>query len=228
MFSRNRDDLYANSFKRSIASMMDIIIVLILRCITLEILGRVWADKVIIKFMADFKAKFGTEEIQNTPDHINFIAHHQFFYTMLELYFIVIMVGALYHAILNSSKWQATIGKKIMKIVIVDNSDYGEVSFLKSLAHYFLSVLPMVYVIYLLGFQAMYKLTFYQTIIATKYNVFFGIIFTAWLQAHLFTKKRSTAYDMILNTSIINGITRFPFPFSKKPRLMIQRGQISK
>ncbi len=111
-----------------------------------------------------------------------------------------------------------------MKIVIVDNSDYGEVSFFKALTHYFLSVLPMVYVLYLLGFQATYKLTFYQAIVATKYNVFFGIIFTAWLQAHLFTKKRSTAYDMILNTSIINGVTRFRFPFSKKPKAMIRHG----
>ncbi len=220
----NKDKLYADSFKRSVASMLDIIIVLILRCIVLEILGRIWVDKIIIKFMADFKTEFGTEEVSNTPAHVNFILHHQFFYTMLELYFIIIMVGALYHSILNASKWQATIGKKLMKIVIVDNSDYGEVSFLKALAHYFLSVLPMVYVLYLIGFQAAHKLTFYQTIIATKYNVFFGIIFTAWLQAHLFTKKRSTAYDMILNTSVINGVTRFRFPFSKKPRMMIRRG----
>jgi uncharacterized RDD family membrane protein YckC len=224
MPSFNRDNLYADSFKRSVASMFDIIIVLILRCITLEILGRIWVDKIIIKFMADFKAEFGTEEVTNTPAHVNFILHHQFFSTMLELYFIIIMVGALYHAILNSSKWQATIGKKIMKIVIIDNSDYGEISFFKALAHYFLSVLPMVYVIYLIAFQAIYKLSFYQTIIATKYNVFFGIIFTAWLQAHLFTKNRSTAYDMILNTSMINGVTKFRFPFSKKPRMMTSHG----
>ncbi len=224
MFSKKSHEVYANSFKRSMASMIDVIIVLILRCIALEILGRIWVDKIIMNFMADFKAEFGTEEIKNTPTHINFILHHQFFYTMLELYFIIIMIGALYHAILNSSKWQATIGKKIMKIVIIDNGTYGEISFFKAFFHYFLSVLPMVYVLYLIGFQATYKLTFYQTIIATKLNVFLGIIFTAWLQAHLFTKKRTTAYDMILNTSLVNGSTGFRLPFSKKSTRKIHHG----
>lgn len=219
MYSVDDRELYANSFKRSVASMIDMIIVLMLRCITLEILGRVWADKVITKFLIDFKTEFGTDQISNSKSHLDFIMHHQVFSVMLKLYFIIIMVGALYHAFLNSSKWQATVGKRLMRLVIVDLDDYGEVTFLRSLVHYFLSVLPMAYVLYLLIFQTTHDITFFQAIIATKYNIFFGIIFTAWLQAHFFTEKRATAYDLILNTAVINGETRFRLPYSKGPRI---------
>ena len=206
---------YASSFRRSTAATIDIWLVLLLRVAFMQILGTLWLNSEILKFIQEFDEKFGTESIKNTPEHINFIVHHRIFFYSLFFYAIVILVGALYHALLNSSAWQATIGKRLMKIIIVKEEGESRISFQRAMAHYFLSVLPFAFIFYLMGYQIQHNLNFIQTITATEFNVFFGIIFMLWVQIHIFTKKKTTAYDMICSTVFLYGRTACKFPWSK-------------
>jgi len=141
-----------------------------------------------------------------------FFFSHQFFYSLLAALFIIFVAGAIYYAWLNSSSWQATIGKRLMKIIMVDNND-NKISFYTGLTHYFLSVLPFVFICYLLIYQASHHLTFFQTVIASPTNIFFGFIFAIWTQLHLLTKSKRTAYDIICKTFTINGKTAAKFPW---------------
>ena len=102
-----------------------------------------------------------------------------------------------------------------MKIIMVKD-DESAISFKTGLAHYFLSVLPFAFVIYLVSYQVRHEVNFFKALTASEGNVFFGIIFVIWVQAHLFTKKRTTAYDLICKTVFINGRTSSTFPWKKK------------
>jgi hypothetical protein len=46
-------------------------------------------------------------------------------------------------------------------------------------------------------------------------NIFLGIVFVLWVQIHLFTKNKVTAYDMITNVVAINGRNSAKWPWSK-------------
>ncbi len=204
---------YSGSFKRTTAASIDAIIVLLLRIIVMQSLALIWINKSLQNFATDFYNHFGTESIKNTPEHIDFIVHHRMFYYAIIFYSIVIFVGAIYHAYLNSSLWQATIGKRLMKIIMIKEDGNSRISLWRGLTHYFLSVLPFVYITYLVFFQVRNNVDFYQAITATKVNVFFGIVFVLWAQIHLFTKKKTTAYDLICDTTLIEGKANAKLPW---------------
>lgn len=212
--STNNNEIYSGSFGRGTAAMIDMWLVLILRITVMQFLGIIWMNKAIISFMQEFQQYFGTETMKNTPAHIDFIIHHRIFYYSIIFYVIIILVGAIYHAYLNSSAWEGTVGKRLMKITMVKN-DHSKVSFLRALSHYFLSVLPFAFIIYLISYQIRYNLSFFQTVTASELNVFFGILFVIWVQIHLFTKAKTTAYDMICKTILVNKKTAAKFPWSK-------------
>lgn len=208
------NEKYVGPFRRSAAATIDLWIVLILRVIVMQILGTIWLNQAISNFLEDFKNQFGTETVKNTPEHIDFIIHHRIFIYALMFYAIIILVGAAYHAYLNSSSWRGTIGKRLMKMVITTENDL-QISFNRGMMHYFLSVLPFAYLIFLISFQVRNNLTFYQAITASQTNIFFGIVFLIWIQIHLFTKKRTTAYDMICNTIVVSGRVVAKWPWTK-------------
>lgn len=209
------DKKYATSTRRSVAAAIDVWIVLFIRIFTMEILGIFWMNQAIANFLVEFQDKFGTETIKNTPEHVNFIINHHIFIYALIFYAIVILVGAAYHAFLNSSSWQGTVGKRLMKILIL-KEDESKITFSRGLWHYFLSVLPMAFILYLISYQLRNDLNFFQTVTASNTNIFLGIMFVLWVQVHLFTKKKTTAYDLICDTVLINGKTTAKWPWSKE------------
>lgn len=210
----DKDKKYVGSFQRSLAATIDVWIVLFLRIITMQILGSIWMNQAILEFSREFNKKFGTETMKNTQEHIDFIINHKVFAYSLIFYAIVIMVGAVYHAYLNSSAWNGTIGKRFMKIIIIKQNELP-LKFGRGLMHYFLSVLPFVFVVYLVSFQIRTGLTFFEAVTASPINIFLGIIFVLWVQIHLFTKNKTTAYDLICNTITIKGKTSAKWPWSK-------------
>lgn len=211
---KTTDEKYVGASKRGLAVTIDVWIVLTLRIIVIQTLGKIWMEPQLVKFFKEFSDTFGTETVKDTPEHINFIINHSIFIHALVFYFIVLMVGAIYHAYLNSSMWQGTVGKRLTKIIMTKEN--GEkISFKRGLLHYFLSLLPFVFLIYLMNFQIRNEFTFYQALTASDLNIFLGLIFVLWVQIHLFTKKRTTAYDMICNTIVVNGKTSAKWPWSK-------------
>lgn len=206
--------LLVNSTRRSIASAIDTAIVLIIRILFVETLGRMWIEPILLKFNNDFKEKFGTETPKRTPEHIEFMYQSDLFSHLLMLFFCVLMIGTIYHSYLNSSAWRATIGKRLMKIAIVKNNLMA-LSFKRALLHYFLSIIPFFYIFYIFSYQMKYNIELYQAITASFENILCGIVFMLWIQIHLFTKNKTTAYDLICNTVFINKVFDAKKPWSK-------------
>ncbi|HLD77171.1 MAG TPA: RDD family protein [Rickettsiales bacterium] len=205
---------YATSFQRTSAISIDIFIVAFLRIILAQILGNIWINDIIARFLSDFKTYFGTEFIKNNPEHIEFVMRHEVFSSIIIFYIILVLVGTIYHAYLNSSSWRATIGKRIVGITMM-KEDYTKISFWLGVAHYFLSVLPIIYVIYIVMFQAANNINMFTAITSNPFNFAFGIAFVLWLQIQIFTKKKTTAYDLICKVIFIKLRTAEKFPWSK-------------
>jgi len=214
LFFKDKNDKYASSFRRGTAVMIDVWITVFIRAIFAQIAGMLVLNQVLYDFLNDFKNEFGTSTPKNTPEHVDFILHHKCFYYMLIFYAFLIMIGAVYHAYLNSSSWRGTIGKRMMKIMITTKNDLP-ITFGRGLLHYFLSALPFLYVFYLLTYQLRNEVTFYQALTASDTNIFLGIIFVLWVQIQLFTKKKTTAYDLIANTVMIRGKSEAKWPWRK-------------
>jgi len=210
----NSQDIYASLIRRSTAIGIDIFLVLILRAITIQILGILFLNEAITDFHRDFFEHFGTEIVKNNPAHIEFVLHHYAFYYALIFYAILIFIGMFYHAYLNSSAWCGTVGKRVMGILIV-RKDSTPITLVRGFCHYILSVLPFLFLIYLISFQITHELTLSQAIFYNKINLFLMILFTLWMQIHLFTKKKTTAYDLICDTIFIKGKTAARKPWSK-------------
>ncbi len=211
---KSEDTKYVGSFRRSAATTIDMWIVLIMRVVVMQLLSTYWLEAKFLAFKTEFTEHFGTESIKNTPEHIDFVIHSSAFLCAIVFYIVVVLVGAFYHACLNSSAWQGTVGKRLTKIMIV-KEDESKISFMNAASHYFLSILPFAFIIYLVSYQLQHQVKFFEALTASELNVFLGISFVIWIQIHLFTKKKTTAYDLICGTILINGKTAAKFPWSK-------------
>ncbi|NBX52276.1 MAG: hypothetical protein EBT63_01310 [Proteobacteria bacterium] len=142
----NHEKKYASYTRRTIATLIDVHIVLIIRAIFIQIVFSTFFYKIVNDFISDLDIKFGTRTPKNTPEHISFLINHPIFIYTILLVLTTILLGAFYYAYFNSSNWQATIGKRIMGIIISNNN--SRIEFSIGLFHYFLSIIPYLFVIF--------------------------------------------------------------------------------
>lgn len=212
---KTENNRYAGSFKRTVASLIDAWITIFLYALTMNILSRFWLEKKFITLKENFITTFQTDIPKNTPEHLNFIINSDAFLCFVISIFITIAVGGLYHAYFNSSSWAGTFGKRITRIIILRENGL-KISFLRGIAHYFLSILPFGFIAYLLSYKAQHQISFFKAILASEFNVFLTLLFVIWIQIQVFTRKKTTVYDMICNTVLFNGRAKEKFPWSKK------------
>ncbi len=203
--------IYASSLRRSAAVIIDVIITTFLRIIAAEIIGRLWFNNQILIFLREFKEKFGTDIVSRDEAQIAFFIDHPAFKSALLFYLIILLVGTFYHCLLNSSSWMATVGKRLMKIALVKETG-RRIYFLEAVSHYFLSLVPWIFMVYLASYQAYNNLTVYQAIANNGFNLLLGILVLLWVEIQLITKKKTTAHDMICNVIMINGVFGGKFP----------------
>lgn len=188
------------------------IIVLILRVMTMQICASIWYNKQLIQFLTDFQESFGTETPKSTTAHVQYILGHPIITHTIILFSIIVFVGVVYYTYFNSSKWQATPGKRLMSLRIIRNDDKN-VSFVLALTHYLLSITPYIYVLYIAFYKIHNEITFFEAITSARVNLFLGIFFVMWIQIHIFTKKKITFYDMLCKTSWIKEKTKSKYPW---------------
>ncbi|MFT6106799.1 MAG: putative RDD family membrane protein YckC [Rickettsiales bacterium] len=192
----------AGSFKRFVASAIDILIANIIRMVTFTVLANLWLKKHINNFYGEFQEKFDSNFVGNDPEKIQFIAQHSITKFVLLFFLIVFVSGALYYAYCNSSKWRATFGKKIMKIIVV-RDDGEKLGFFISASHYLLSFVPWIFVFYIFSYSMLHKVNIYSAIWDNYFNLVFGLITLAWMQVHIIIKKKKTAADLICGVKVI-------------------------
>jgi uncharacterized RDD family membrane protein YckC len=195
---------FAGSFRRGAAAAIDMFIANIIRMILFAIMGELWMKPQLVNFWAEFKAKFDSDIIGNDPEKIHFLIESPLFKNSLIFCFIVFASGALYYILLNQSKWRATFGKKLMKIIIINN-DGEKLTFFQSLSHYLLSIIPWFFIFYIFSYQMMHGVNIYKAITENMFNLVFGLITLAWLQVHLITKRKTTAPDLLCQTIVVRS-----------------------
>ena len=158
--TKEEEILYVKPYKRGFATMIDMAITSLIRLIFIQIIGILFINKELIKFHQDFSEKFGVPFSNANQEHILFLSNHDIINVMIFFLIAIILVGSLYHCLLNCSNWSATIGKRICNIVMV--TDNGKkLTFLQSASHYVLSMVPWIFIIYIMTFSIQNKLNPY-------------------------------------------------------------------
>lgn len=204
----------ASSFQRIFAILIDVWVVIFIRFFFLALLGEIWMNDEIMQFKKEYNMAFGADQSSKTPteNQVAFVKNHSIFLKSIIFYSFILLVGAFYYAYFHSSKWQATIGKRIMKIYLIKKNDIA-ISFKRALLYYFLSILPFIYIIYMMTFVANYKISLVNAIMANFTNIFLTILFAIWIQSSVFLRSKNTIYDLICNTVIKKGIINRKFPW---------------
>lgn len=209
---------YSSSLKRGCAAIIDMGIVLLLRIIFMTVIGSLWLTKEMVEFRQEFEEKFGTQTINQV--HIDFIIQHPIFLHYILTLFGLVLIGVFYHSYFNSSTWSATLGKRIMGIMILkkgNSEEFSRISLSLGVIHYALSMLPLIFLMYLAGYIARYNVDMVEAITHSSITVFFAVIFFLWIQVQAFNRQKITMYDWICGTVFING--KNP---SKLPRYKIK------
>lgn len=201
----SKDEIvYIHPFLRSGSAIIDMFIVAFLRIIFAQIVGIIWVNRKIIEFHHQFNEKFGVPFSNMNQDHVMFLVGHEVVKVIIIFFLLIVLVGALYYAFLNSSSWSATIGKRLFNIVLV--KDEGKaLSFFQAFWHYFLSLIPWIFVFYILIYQAREGVTIYQAFSGNIFNFIIGVLALAWFQISVFMKRKNTIQDIIMGCCMVRG-----------------------
>jgi uncharacterized RDD family membrane protein YckC len=135
-------------FQRTKSAVVDNILVGFLRAIGVILCVVAFFKPAFISLQAEFQQKFGidiaTAVQQLTPEQKEVIASSGFGLAFLNSVMIIIGIGAIYYAIMLSSKKMSTVGMRLQKIALVDYKTGGKVGFWRCLARYFLSLIPLI------------------------------------------------------------------------------------
>lgn len=218
-FSKNKntndDDFtnYASPFKRSLSSAIDILIVMIIRGIVLQLIGNVFFIKTIHNFYSEFESKFGTKTPKGTPEHMEFIYSHSIFFQGISILVFIILIGAFYYAFFYSSKWQASIGKRILGIIVVDKNNQKKIKFSDGFYYYFLSIIPYFFILILFIYITKNKISIYQLFSEVWGFTFFGILILFAINMSSFNKKRINFFDYLMDFEFHIGKTKSKYPW---------------
>jgi len=206
--------IYASPTKRAFAGIVDSLIVLILRACFLNFLNNQYVLNIINNFISDFEKTFGTRTPKGTPEHIEFIMHHSIFIYALIIIFIVVFIGAIYHAYFNSSYWQASIGKRLIGIQVVTNN-HEKISFGTGIYHYFLTISPILFFMYIFIYSHKNNYELFETFSQNKIFTILGLLFLISSHGNAFSKKRINLFDYLAKIEFHLGRTQNKLPWSK-------------
>ena len=206
--------VYATSTKRTLAGIIDCFIVLFLRAFFLQALNNIFFQKLIYKFLNDFEATFGTRQPKGTTEHVQFVMNHSIFIYALIMIFLTILIGAIYHAYFNSSSWQATIGKRIAKIITTDNNS-KKVSFINGIYHYFLTLIPVIFIIIAFIYSQKNGLTIFEAFSKNHALTILGLLVLIATHTGPFNKKKINFFDYLMKFEFHFGRTEQKMPWTK-------------
>jgi uncharacterized RDD family membrane protein YckC len=205
---------YATSSRRMFSGSIDCFVVLILRALFLQTLNNSYTINFFNNFIDEFERNFGTRTPKGTVEHIEFIMNHSIFIYALIIIFITIFIGTIYHAYFNSSNWRATIGKRIAGIVVVDK-DYERISFMTGIYHYFLSLAPIIFIIFILFYSQKNKYEIYDVFSKNHFLTILGLLLFIASNGNAFSKKRINFFDYLMKIEFHLGRTENKLPWTK-------------
>ena len=207
----NKDMKHASFFQKNIATLIDVLIVILLRATVAQILWSAFLQDSMANFSKDFYDYFGETVKRSNPDHLAYISQSSFFKFSLFSIVLVALVGMLYTTIFHYSSWSATIGKRVCSLMLIDNNN-NKITFAKSFMHYIISIVPWIIMIYLTLYLVTNQGSFYDLLIGNTTNLALSIISVIWLEVQIITKKKIGVQDILCSTSIVIGKSDDKFP----------------
>lgn len=218
-FSKDKNSIednqiqYASPFKRSLSSTIDILIVMIIRGLILQLIGNFFFINTIQNFYSEFESKFGTKTPKGTPEHMEFIYSHPIFSQGIAILIFIILFGAFYYAFFYSSKWQASIGKRIFGIKVVDKNSQEKIKFSDGFYYYFLTIIPYFFILILFIYISKNNSSIYQVFKEIWGFTFFGILILFAVNMSNFNKKKINFFDYLMDFEFHYGKTKSKYPW---------------
>ncbi len=205
---------YASPTERSISGIIDCFIVLFLRACFLQLLSNFFVENFLNDFINEFENKFGTRTPKGTTEHVEFIMNHSIFFYSIIIIFITILIGGIYHAYLNSSAWSATIGKRIVGIIVV-SSNGEKISFSTGIYHYFLTLTPIFFIFSIFAYATINKREIYEIFTTNHILSILGLLFLVASHSSSFNKKKINFFDYLMKIEFNLGRTKNKMPWTK-------------
>lgn len=193
----------ANSFRRFLASAIDIAIVFLIRVFFAQVLMVFYLAEKMKVLAADYTSFFNTKTI-DSPENLQFILNHAVFSDMILFVLALLVIGSLYYAFFNSSRFHATIGKRILSVEML-NSDYSKLSFLKALLIYFLSLAPVIFMLYIFSFSAQSGVTILQSMFSNIYHIILTVLIILLSGTYSMGFRRQPGFDIVFKVVLLNN-----------------------
>lgn len=111
------------------------------------------------------------------------------------------LITLFYYVLFESSKYQATLGKKLFNLYVSDLCDH-KLTFGRALFRYILWILPTLPIVYV---QITSKnMTDYTTRLSNDWflMLIWSVFIIIWIIPIFFTKEKTTLYDMLSSTRV--------------------------
>ena len=204
--------LDAGAIRRFFAIFVDVFIVLLIRAVSAQVLFSLWIGKRLEVLSKDYVDFFNSDIIKN-DENLNFIISHEVFSDFIIFLSLILLIGSLYYAFFHSSKYHATLGKRIMSIEIL-NQDYSKVSFIKALLVYYVSLTPFFYAAYLFSYVYQNKVGMI-TAMFSSYNTIFTICIILLSATYSFGFRRQIGLDIFAKVVLLNNKSDAKFPWER-------------
>ncbi len=112
----------AGPFSRWIAFAVDSFLLSVAR-ILIALVALIPIEPMRLRLVSDATAKFGPDIELSLYDkeQLRFFLSSDFFIAVLWVSFAMVVVGVIYHYIMLSSSWQATVGQRLARIYVTNN-----------------------------------------------------------------------------------------------------------
>lgn len=203
----------ASPIRRFAATTIDIFLVFLLRVVTAQILMASYLSARLQSLSQDYINFYGSEII-DSPEKAQFIITHAVFSDIIIFVIILLLVGSLYYALLNSSKFHATIGKRLMRVEVL-NSDYSKISFFKAFALYFLVLSPVLFMTYIFYYTVENQIGLIHAMFDNIFNILITVIIVLLSGTYSAGFRKQPGFDIVAKVVLLNNRSADKLPWEK-------------
>ena len=184
-------------FQKNISSILDFIVVFVIRFIASAVLGIIWYNLRLKEIFE--KANFHQTKAFETLIKLGV------FYDFAVFATIVIFTGGIYYIVFYSSKLSATLGCIVCDVKLVDKKTGGRISLFRSFIRYILCLMP-------LFFMMIVAIKYYQRSIDLTF-VILTFASVVWYDLWMIFRIEGGVPDLITRTVLISTKARKPRRF---------------
>lgn len=188
----------ADFFTRSAAYLIDNIVIFTLRYIVWIAFCYLWFYASIENFYQDFKHTFSytlSKPLQQFEyyEMLRYFYRHPFFLDLVFVLSFIFILGAVYYITMHSM-YQQTLGKRLLKVKLLDSKKDTPLPMFRVVLRYFLGLVPWLLMVIVMLLSLIHQYRF-----ATA----FFVITVLWYDPLLFGRDRRAMHDYLCFSKVI-------------------------